>query len=39
VSGVERAGERTVAWAAEDGLAFNRTWRAVARAASIPMSP
>ncbi|MDP9366330.1 MAG: M55 family metallopeptidase [Chloroflexota bacterium] len=36
---VERAGARTVAWVAEDGLAFNRTWRAVVRAASIRLSP
>lgn len=39
VPGVERAGARTVAWVAQDALAFNLTWRAVARAAAIRMSP
>jgi len=36
---VERAGERTVTWMAQDGLDFHRTWRAVTRAASIKLSP
>jgi D-amino peptidase len=39
VPGIERAGERAVAWAAEDGLAFIRTFRAVVKAAAIRMSP
>jgi D-amino peptidase len=36
---VERAGERTVAFRPADGLVFNRTFRAVMRAASIRLSP
>ena len=39
VPGVERAGERTITWAATDGKAFGRTFRAVMKAASIRMSP
>jgi D-amino peptidase len=39
VPGIERAGERAVAWAAADGLAFIRTFRAVVKAAAIRMSP
>ena len=39
VPGIERAGERTVAWAPADGKAFGLTFRAVMKAASIRMSP
>ncbi len=39
VPGVERAGERTVAWRYEDGPRFMNTFRAVAKAAGIRMSP
>ncbi len=39
VPGVDRAGERAVVYAPEDGLTFNRTFRAIMRAASIRMSP
>jgi D-amino peptidase len=37
--GVERAGERTVAYKAENPLAFNRLFRAVMRASGIKFSP
>ena len=36
---IERAGERTVAFAPSDGLDFIRTFRAVMKAASVRMSP
>lgn len=39
VPGVERAGERTVAWRYADGQCFMNTFRAVAKAAGIRMSP
>ncbi len=39
VPGVERAGERTVAWSPTDGKAFGLTFRAIMKAASIRMSP
>ncbi len=39
VPGVERVGERAVAWAPVDGLEFIHTWRAVTKAAAIRMSP
>jgi D-amino peptidase len=39
VPGIERAGERTVAWTPVDGKAFGLTFRAVMKAASIRMSP
>lgn len=39
VPGVERAGERTVAWRYEDGERFIRTFRAVVKVAGITMSP
>ena len=39
VPGVERAGERTVAWSPVDGKAFGLTFRAIMKAASIRMSP
>ena len=39
VPGVSRAGERTISWRPEDGLAFITTFRAVVKAAAISMSP
>jgi D-amino peptidase len=39
IPGVSRAGERTVSWKPEDGLAFIRVFRAVMKAASVQMSP
>jgi D-amino peptidase len=39
VPGVERVGERTVAWRYEDGQRFMLTFRAVVKAAGIRMSP
>lgn len=37
--GVERAGERTIAFRPEDGLAFNRLFRAACKLAAVRMSP
>jgi len=39
LSGVERAGERTIAFRPGDGLAFNRMFRAACKLAGIAMSP
>lgn len=39
IPGVERAGERTVAFDARDALAFNRRFRAVMKASAITFSP
>jgi len=39
IPGVERAGERTVAFAAANALAFNDLFRAVMRASAITFSP
>lgn len=39
IPGVTRVGERTVSYMAADGLAFNRTFRAVMNASSISFSP
>ena len=39
IPGVERAGERTVAFAAADALAFNDVFRAVMRASAVSFSP
>ena len=39
ISGVTRAGERTVSFAAADALEFNRIFRAVINASSISFSP
>lgn len=39
VPGVRRAGERTIAFDADDALAFNRSFRAVMRASSVTFSP
>jgi D-amino peptidase len=39
LSGIDRTGERTVAFAAEDGPALVRTLRAVLRAGSVALSP
>ncbi len=39
IPGVERAGERTIAFTAQDGLEFITIFRAVMKAASVRMSP
>jgi D-amino peptidase len=39
IPGVSRAGERTVAYTAEDPLAFNSLFRAVMKASNIKFSP
>lgn len=39
IPGVERAGERTVAFVAADALAFNATFRAVMKASAVTFSP
>lgn len=39
IPGVERAGERTVAFTARDALAFNGCFRAVMRASAVSFSP
>lgn len=39
IPGVERAGERTVAYAPADGIAFIHTYRAIMRASGIKFSP
>lgn len=39
IPGVERAGERTVAYAPADAIAFIRTFRAIIRASGIKFSP
>jgi D-aminopeptidase len=39
VCGVERAGERTVAFVAADTLAFNDTFRALMKASAVTFSP
>jgi D-amino peptidase len=39
IPGVERAGERTVAYAAADALAFNSTFRALMKASAVTFSP
>ena len=39
ISGVERAGDRTVGFVAKDALVMNRTFRALIKASRIQMSP
>jgi D-aminopeptidase len=39
VPGVERAGERTVAYVAADALAFSGTFRALMKASAVTFSP
>lgn len=39
IPGIERAGNRTVAYWPKDGLAFIRTWRALMRASGVPLTP
>ena len=39
IPGVERAGERTVAYSPADGVAFIHTYRAIMRASGISFSP
>ena len=39
IPGVERAGNRTVAYWPKDAIGFIRTWRALMRASGVPLTP